>query len=224
MGTLTRSELEAEIRASLGNRTDLNSRLPRILNMTQDLITRIWPWSELEDSVTGTTVDGTKTITFSTRNRDVYSFLLLDGTRSRKVKYIPLRLWDKKIPYPEQYTEGRPEFYTSYGSTLEMWRIPDDAYSYIIRRVKWPTNFTSASDVASDLEHKDDIIIALAVSYAFRTLGNIEKADSWGRTGGFGLKQAIEEDEGKSDYAISAEYISNISDDYWLNPWVRDMP
>jgi len=223
MGTLTGAQMEAEIKANLGNRSDLDSRLYTFLNFAQEQIARAPVWRELEVLETGTTTADQPYISLTTRFRDIYSIRLLDGSNSRKLEYVPLRLWDRRIPRPESYTTGRPSFYTFFSDKVRLWKVPDSAYSYEIRYIKYPTAFTAASSSTSDLEGKDDIIIALATSWAFRTLGEQDDADRWGRIGGFALKQAIEAEEGVTDFTVKATYDSTIGE-YWKDPWVRSMP
>jgi hypothetical protein len=78
MGTLTYSEIEAEVKAALGDRTDLDSRLTAIINITQMRIARMKRWEELEaiftNSIGNTGVLTTdKEVALSTNFRDMYS-------------------------------------------------------------------------------------------------------------------------------------------------------
>ena len=226
MGTLTLTELEAEIRANLGNRTDLDSRLPRILSLAQEVIMRAHPFSEMNSEETLTTVADTKTVNLPTNPREVYSVRLIDNSNSRKLRYIPLRQWDRRAPYPEHYTTGRPSLYTLYNDKIELWRIPDAAYTIYCRCNLMPTEFSSDSDVASDLENKDDLLIAIATEYCFRSLGgDTERIMRWQSVATNGLRNAIKADTQFEDQVISSERArTTVTDDYWLNPFIRRAP
>lgn len=224
MGTLTRSELEAEITSNLGERTDVSSRLPSILNIAQERIDRAHSFPELETSVELSSTASTKTLDLPTTPRDVISARLEDSSNSRKLAFIPPRRWDRFFPYPETYTEGRPSHYTVWGDTMELWRVPDDDYSILVRYISRPTAFSSGSDIASDFLGKDDIIIAFATGWLFRSLGSEDKARSWESQGMKALNIAIHEDKIRTDYSVSSETPDYSVGNYWAMPFVRNNP
>ena len=187
MGTLTQTELQDEVRSALGGRTDLDSRMTRGLNLSQMRIARLSRWEELEAIYTGSTAyTGTpaddKFLALPTNLRDVYSVRLIDGTNSRKLTRLTNRIWDRRIPAPEALATGRPRYYTLHRNVMEFWKVPDAAYSVTIRAVEWPTAFTTSDlSAVSDLDQKDDMIIALTTSWFYMTLGNEEMANKWWR-------------------------------------------
>jgi len=174
---------------------------------------------EMKETVSGSTVADTGTIDLQTRTRDIYSFRLLDGTLSRKLIYIPLRKWDQQVPLTSSLTTARPTHYTFYKNVLEMYRIPDAAYSYKIRRAKYVTAFDADSDVVSELEEKDDILIALAMAWAFHGLGEKEKANSWFAIATNLMGKAVKEDKKFSDFESPIGSGQQRVRDYWLNPF-----
>lgn len=225
MGTLIRSELEAEVQYSLGNRTDLDDRLIRFLNIAQDELTRLYPWSELETLVQATIQPSVKIISLPTTPRDIRSIRIIDDSRSRKLQYLTPRQFDEFIPYPEWYSEYTPSVYTSYRNTIEVWRIPEKEYPVQLRYVAWATAFTSDSDVASDFEYKDDILIAMATAWALNTLGEHDKASRWYNSANYNIRKAIAEEVAR-DTDSSVRNPSNIQagvGQYWANPFIKSV-
>jgi hypothetical protein len=227
---LTRSQFESEIDFNLGGsdgRDDVTSARKVIaLNIAQEQATRYYNWRELESVQTGTLTASTKTLTFPTNPRNILSFRLdLDGSRSRKLIHIPVRMWDRMIPEPEAHTEGVPEYYTYYGNAAEMWRIPDSNYKYELRYTAWPTDFTTGSDVASDLLGKDDALLALATSWLLSSLGEHTRARSWFVRGRAVLKDARSQDIKQTDLGAAGKTAGvSLIGEYWENPWIKTMP
>jgi len=225
MGTLKRSELEEEIRKNLGGRTDLNDRLVRFLNIAQDRITAAHDFRELRKLSTTTTTADDKYIGLPSAPRQIYSLRLIDGTLSRKLTLVPARDWDRVIPYPEALSTGRPTKYTIWQSTIELYRIPDDTYTLELRWLASPTAFSSDSDVVSDFNEKDGVIIAYATSWAFASLGDKERAAYWYTIGKQMLGEAILRDQPYEDMDIAPGFEqfkgAVYSSDYWANPFIK---
>lgn len=222
MGVLTRSELTSEIKHNLGDRSDVDSSLINYLNFAQDELARLALWSELETLVETTTSAGTKTISLPSKPRDIYSFRLIDSSRSRKLIYYTPRQFDALFPYPEWRTQGRPSIYTNYRETIEVLRIPDDSYPVYLRYLAWPTAFSDSSDVVSDFESKDDILIAMATAWAFNRLGEHEKASRWYNSANYQIRQAVKEDRGYTDSEVrGSSNMPSASTEYWKNPFIK---
>lgn len=232
MGTKTYSKLEAELREALGNRPDLNTRIVDILNDAQVRLTRMHDWDELEatDSLTTgftSTPADDKFLSIPSSTRKIHSFTLLDGAESRNLQFVPHKLWDRKIPLPEYHTVGHPHLYTIHSGKFEFWRVPDAAYSLRLRRSKWPTVFAGSGspNQVSDLDDKDDVILALAISIAWGKLGQDEKENRWfSRARGLIGDSLVEETEQVDKDILPAFEIEGnvgIVGDYWLDPFVR---
>jgi hypothetical protein len=101
--------------------------------------------------------------------KDIYDIVIVDGASSVKLVYVPAREFDRVIPYPEIYTEGKPRWYVDYRENYDLYRIPDDTYPIRIRCSLYPTEFSSASQT-SDLLHKDQVIIAAATWFCLLDL------------------------------------------------------
>lgn len=192
MGTLTQSELDSELLAAHGNRDDFTEARRLIaLNLAQVRIARIYDWNELQSVDTGTIgsagVKSTDKFELTPTNiRRIYSFRIVDTaskTNSRKLRWVPQRQWDQNVPESEAWDTDTPTIYTiwkrSGAFNFEFWRIPDQEYDYEIRSVKWPTDFVSGGGAVSDLDNKDDMIVALAASWLFLTAREMEQANTW---------------------------------------------
>ena len=150
MGTLTLDNIKTEMRASLGGRTDLDSRLTTVINLAQMRIARKHRWEELEALYTNTTAftstpASDKFLALPANVRDIYSVRLIDGSNSRKLTRVPNRTWDKRLPEPEYYATGRPTLYTLRRNIMELWKVPDAAYSLEAFGIFWPATFSDAT-------------------------------------------------------------------------------
>jgi hypothetical protein len=221
---MTLTQLENEVRYNLGSRDDLDSRLVTFLNWAQTEIGRQYTFRELQNTDTTTpTVASQDYIAAPDSLKDLFSIRILDATSSRKLIYVPDRTFDALIAKPDEYTEGRPSHYYTWGANLYLWRIPDEIYSTKIRYSKWPTALSGASDV-SDLTYLDEALCALATAKAFDSVDADEKKiRRWGRRAGYHINLAIRNDKDSyTDEQVKANYnISESGPDYWLDPFVR---
>src|SRR6266404_5018394 len=149
MGTLTLSDLKDELKRGLGNRTDLDARLTRFLNLAQERIYRVYDFSEMQQ-ITTSSFSVTSSITtdkFITLPpiREIQSFRVLDGAQSVKLKQVSTRQWDSTIPMPEYFARALPSHLTLWTNSAELWPVPDKTYQYIIRWTKLPTVFVDSN-------------------------------------------------------------------------------
>lgn len=179
MGTLTFTELQDEVRAGLGGRTELDTRLGRFLNLAQQRLARLHDFDEMETkstvalTFTGASTDGD--ITLPTL-RELYSIIVEDDSHSRKLVQKSPRWWDKMIPLPSYNSRDIPQLYTIWNNTVSAWPLPEKTYTSVkLRWTKWPTDL-SVGATPSEFNQKDELLIELAVSYAYRSLGNPEEA------------------------------------------------
>lgn len=227
MGTLTLTELKAEITASHGNRTDIATRLTQTLNLSQMRIARVNLWEELESLNTSfSTATGNRYVDISSANpHEVLSVVLVDGTVSKKLTRRVYRQLDKLQPYPEANATGKPDAYDVFAKKIELYRIPDAIYPLRIRLSIWPTAFSDGSPSAvSTLDMKDDMLIALSNSWLFLTLGKSEDANKWWNIYRQMLSSAVAE-EGRTpdmDFVYGAGSARGLEPDTpWANPFVR---
>lgn len=228
MGTLTYTQMKTEVLASLGNRTSFDEdRFVNILNLSQMRIARFRRWEELDavtDSTLVITADATadKKIAMPSNTRDIYSFRLIIGDgKSRKLVRRTYRWFDRNVPEPEYYARGTPSDYMRFNDTIELWRVPEDADDYQIRRCAWPTAFDKTAGQTSDFTEKDDMLIALTTSWAFQSLGRLEDAGRWFTTYANMLQAAMGEDAEVPDQIIAPDFESGPrTGEYWADPFI----
>lgn len=96
-----------------------------------------------------------------------------------------------------------------------------------IRMSKWPTVFSDASPSAvSDLEDKDELLIAWATHRIFKSLGNKEESDSWFQSYQDSLDRVIIDEITKPDLIITPQPSQSVqvSGSYWADPFIRQSP
>ena len=157
-----------------------DARIDRWLDWAQGYIADLHTYEEMRKTDdTLETAASDNSLAWPTRMKDLYSLRLVDGANSRKLTYVPARHFDDIVPRSATYSEGRPDWYVDYGSTFELFRIPDDEYSMTARFSQYPIDFaTDASESA--LLRKDALICGIATVFGFNSLREIEDAAYWG--------------------------------------------
>ena len=230
---LTLDEMKTELRTAMVGRTDQNSRLALAMNIAQDQLARAYDFSELrvvESYVipyTGT-VATDRFILFSnltnSEPRKIHSWRTVpgDGT-GRKIIGRNQRWMDLHVPDPEFNTVGHPRVYLKWEKKFEIWPVNEQTYASELRISKWPTAFSdgSGSSTANHLR-KDDILIFLALSYLYHTLGEYERAKMFFGMAQTQLEKAIGEDIAEADREIDtgANLAKNLTS-YWADPFIR---
>lgn len=231
MGTLLRSELVTEIYSFFANRNDITSaNIITWLNIAQTRMARVHKFQELEaittdaTSFTSTPADD-KFFALPTNTRKIYTVRLIDGSNSRQIKiYIPTE-FDKKIPYPEKYSTGRPSIAARWAHKLEFWKVPDAAYTLEVRRSSWPTAFTAVSDVVSDFDEKDDALIMLTVSWGYMRLRNMKDANFYWKVYSGMLNDIVGEEVENPDITLQGDTMGGgtLMEEPWRDPFVRSL-
>lgn len=217
MSLLTLADLKIEITKGLGGRTDLDTRMNNIVDLMQLRLARLKDFDELRQiesvdaTITSSAADD-KVITFPTladaRIRKIYSlrrFAPADETRAGKLERVLTKKWDQVIPEPEFSARGWPTHYTVWeNNKFELWKVPDIDYTFQIRLSRWPKKVSITGEGNPiDLENVDDLIIHLAISYAYWSLGRTDRAkDFFGIYRGL-AKDALIEDDTDMDQAMA---------------------
>lgn len=230
MGTLTKLELEDEVRSGLGGRTDLDARLGRFLNLAQQRLARIHDFEEMQiistSQVFNTGVDNDRFLTLP-NVREVYAIVLLDGANSRKLIGRTRQYMDRIIPKPEYWARTWPCEYTLWGNTIEMFPLPSTTFDIRMAWTQWPLDLTD-DDQASQFLQKDDILVELALAQANYGLGKEDTAKKHESRAAFLLAEAVETDRTKPDQNIvpamsDIQALNNVGvGDPWNNPWIKD--
>lgn len=230
MGTLLFSDLQAEVRSGLGNRTDLDARLPRAINLAQQRLARIHDFDEMEvistTVVTNTSSDNDKYLSLPFK-REVYSIVLLNNENSRKLIQRTPQFWDRRLPMPEYWARDIPQDYIIWGNTVEIWPLPDQSYTIRMRWSQWPTPLVNPNDV-SMFVNKDELLIAFALLYINNSLGKIDEAMKYATIIRSLLTESTQLDDTKPDLNIlpsasDAQVIQDggLGSTPWLDPFVR---
>lgn len=230
MGTLTLTELQDEVRSGMGGRVDLNTRLTRFLNLAQQRLARMHDFDEMETtstvslSNTGAATDGD--ITLPTL-RELHSIRVEDGSRSRKLVQKSPRWWDKMLPMPDYHSRDIPSIYTIWNNTVFVFPLPEKSYTNLVRLrwTKWPTAL-SVGATPSEFREKDELLIELAISYAYRSLGNPEEAAKHEAIVRRLFNEADTIDRDKPDLeqvGDASQGSQTAPQDYWRDPFVRSV-
>lgn len=234
MGTLTLTELEDEVRSALGGRTDLDARLPRALNIAQTQIARSHDFFELSfaDPITfaftNTSADNfiQYSVLTNPNPRTIYSIRLIDDAMSRKLTQRTAQQMDDLVPDQEYIARRRPHHYIRWEDALEIWPLPDQQYTGVIRYRAWPTALADGSDL-SNFKEKDDILVWLAVSWLFHSLGEYDQAKMFFGMADTHMTSAVREDFNAVDQEIKPAWNDGLhhpSGVPWANPWVDKFP
>ncbi len=238
-GTLTRDQLVTEICDVVGKSTaglsvsgtTLQTRVQTYyLNFAQRRIAKAYDFYELNaKTTTAATVSGVRTYPLETGTnnlgltsiKNINSIVLIDTTnteRSRKLEFWHSRRYDEKFPRPENYSNNIPSLYTRQGNNIEVFRIPDAAYTLNIRYAKWPTVFSSGSQT-SDFDNKDELLITAGVLETYLALEEYTDAGVWMARFTGQLKDSILE-EGDPDWEPQSQFFRTDRMPPNANPWL----
>jgi len=192
---MTKLEMVTEVCNTVGKSLDalsrsgetLKDRVGRYVNWAQRrmaMYTNFWELSTLHSTAATVADIYTYPLTSGTNNlglsrvKSIASIRLIDGENSRKLERKGARHLDKYIPRFENYTTDRPSMYIRKGTTLYMFRVPNDAYDLIIMYNQWASDLSTDSST-SDFDNKDDIIIATTVFETYLALQEHQSAADW---------------------------------------------
>ena len=104
----------------------------------------------------------------------------------------------------------------------------DAAYNLRARGIIWPTTFSDGSPASvSDLKEKDDLIIALTLSYLFQIQGDLDRAGRWWVTYKSMLADAIKDERERPDMdrlpTVAVQDVTH-GPAYYEDPFVQSVP
>ncbi len=153
--------------------------------------------------------------------KDIYTIRYIDGTSSRKLIYIPVAEFDYHFPYPEQYTTGKPKWYTLRGLSIELFRIPNAAKTLRFYHSNWPSRLEKDDDESPLSPNMDDTLIAIGTAIAQMVLEG-----DWAGYAREKLEVSIKEErtapdkkwvhEGFNPYTKTTTGV-----EYWKNPCIK---
>lgn len=234
---LVLQDMITEVRDHLGGRTDVtDGRIVRALNLGQEHLARQHAFEETNRLLRGQSLLANERFLefdslpsgFRARDiREVYSFRIVPGDgRARKLVYRSTRSLDRLIPETGFWDPSIPTHYTIWEDKFEFWPIPDEAYPYELRILKWPIDFTTSQlQATSILSGKDDIIVTLAVSWLFSQLGEYDRGARFFNIAKARTDAAVSEDQERPDQEIVSDR-GRSGTSYslgrpWADPFVR---
>lgn len=232
MGVLSLSSLISEVRAGLGNRSDVTDQMiVDALNLAQARLSRRHDFKEMKRTAVTTnalTSDAAKDkyLKLPARLKVIHTLVLLDGDRSRKLREKPWRMVDARFPMPENLPRRRPVIYSRWGELLLLIPVPDQVYKFSMKYTRDPTPFDlNNPGQLSDFDFKDDILIAEALAWRWSKLGRHDKANEHLREARILTEDAIKQDDNRPDMNTSSwdndEEGREVISDYWADPFVR---
>lgn len=181
---MDREDLRDEVRENIKRTTDgvANTRINTWLDWAQGYLADLHTYEEMHSNdVSKSTTASSVVVAWPTRMKDLYSVTVQDGARSRKLIYVHPRNFDTEIPRPATYSENLPNWYVDYGSTFELFPIPDAVYPLSIRCSVYPIDFAD-DNATSTLLRKDALLCGIATVFGFNSLREVEDAAYWGGT------------------------------------------
>lgn len=236
---LTRTEMVTEICDVVGKSSSasavsgalLQDRVVTYLNFGQKRLARMYSFRELNIlATTPTTVTDVKRYPLLstggtnnlglTRVKDISSIRLIDAEHSRVITRWHYRKFDKRFPRPENYSTGRPYIYIWWGTAIELFRVPNAAYSLSIRYPQWASPLNAANQI-SDFIDKDQLLITAGILETYLALEEYADAQVW-YTRLLGQVKDATKAEGDTDWEPEAEAMAEArysSGDPWLDPY-----
>ena len=251
---LTGTQLVASVKTNLGNRTDkTNAEMVEWLNLAQIRLARIRNWSELFETASvfitplteGTAYKttnqkpgaGSETITYANGGLKAMesirvSFGGSDANgpfdRSYMLSYLGRRQFRRLLPSPESShaLQGYPSVFTEEDEQLYLYKIPNKAYLLEIGYFSWPTDLTTDA-VPSVFDGKDDILINMASSIGFHSLGMADQGGQYYAIANALIADAEAEDGATPSHVITGKGTSatsgNLIGEPWNDPFVNSI-
>ena len=171
-----------EVRENIKRTSDgvSDARITRWINWGKDYLADLHTYEEMKTKdVSKSTAASDNTLAWPTRMKDLFSATVQNTSQSQKLIYVPAREYDATVPRPATFSEGMPKWYVDFGSTFELFPIPDAIYNIPMRIAKYPIDLSGATDTC-ELLRKDALISAVATVFGFYSLREVEDAAYWG--------------------------------------------
>lgn len=163
--------IKTEVKARLGNRSDIESRLAIWINDAyfELLLSPRFSFFELDKKGTFETMDGTREYDVHT---DAWFILSLrDLTNKRRIRRASYRQFDDL----DETSKGLPIRYAPYGRKIEFDPTPDNVYTITSRYRVRPAELVADSSHLLGREW-DEVLVALASAKGYEALEQQQKA------------------------------------------------
>lgn len=159
--------MKTELKARLGNRQDLDTRMDRWLNQAffEILVNPRFSFFELDTTATFDTVAGTREYSLTGYTNLWFIADVRDMTNQHKLLRTHWSYMDKVVD-----VSGQPTRYYRYGESIFLDPIPDAIYNVRIRYRRRPNDIGVMSDFEGLGTEWEEKIVTLAACKAFEAL------------------------------------------------------
>lgn len=164
--------IKSEVKQRLGNRTDIDDRLPVWINDAyfEILMEPEYTFYELDRSYAFSTVAGQGTYDISSVTALWFILMLRDMTNEREIKKTSIKVLDRVAS-----TQGQPIRYARFGQTIEFDPVPNDVFDIRIRyRYRANELVPGASPIIG--REWDEVLVVLSTIKGYEALEQPEKA------------------------------------------------
>jgi len=192
----------------------------------EDGSTASWETGELAALEDETTVSDDKTITLNSRTKEVHTIRLITGDgESRKLTALTPRKFDELFPEPEFHAPMKPDYYCHRDpTTIHLFRIPDQNYTFKVYRTKMPTEFSLSDTSATfDLPDLTQALINFTLGLVWEALGEYVRAQGAFAAGKRKVETAKVANSRRPDVnriPIHVGQGSKSVGEYWRDPFV----
>lgn len=138
---------------------------------------RDFRFPELDTTSAKVTADG---ISYVQRPSDCLKiYTVFDETNTRKLTYMYLMDYVEKDDRSDTDNENEPEYWIPYGTKVNFYPTPDDAYEVTIYYRKKPTVLSADADTTAIGKEWDDLILQLATVQSLKRLKQYDELVHW---------------------------------------------
>jgi len=173
--TMNRTQLIAQVKLNIGNRTDLDSRIDEWLDWSIEDIASVRNWRSMKvwDTDTLKTREGGMHYSLPPLVKDFLRVKYIDGSMTRTLRYIDPDHYHRLYPHPETTGNGFPAIYTWEGDYLEIYPLASVSNKPIHMFIaKWPPPFDDDANLCP-FDRLDKVVVARASYYAHQALDNL---------------------------------------------------
>lgn len=190
MANMLGSAIVAEIQKNITNRTDVDAtRILLLLNLMQLRLCKSFDFHELQtvdvgtDSTdpylqSGTSVYSLATILSASAGtmRTIHEIRRISNDY-KLIKELLVRRQDDSIPQADFFAVEVSSHYIRTGDNILVLQAPDANEGLLVRWSVYPTDILVGT--SSQLENKDDLLIAMTTSWIFMSLRMTEEGERW---------------------------------------------
>lgn len=226
------NEFEDKVCKILG-RSDAQTRglVVVMTNAVQRMLARMHRWKDLEMSKDTTLVIGKYEYTLlelgiqdSDLHMKPYSVVLVEtGSTGVPLEFVTPAEWDMNIkPYLYSSGGGRPHCYSMWGRKYSFYKVPDKAYSLVIRYYKYPTDVGGMGSTLA-FEDCEDLMLFAVAGYCWSSLEEYELASMWLKRAGEVLRSLQIEEREIFDLPKMVGGNTRAINEYWNNPFIKEV-